>query len=51
MDDTNDSKRYKDCLPCKLVGAGAMGGLSVYALYSRAELDPRRFPYRRHGLL
>ncbi|KAI9476923.1 hypothetical protein BX667DRAFT_515244 [Coemansia mojavensis] len=41
---------YQDCLPCKLVGAGAMSGLAAYALHARSELDPVRFARRRQGL-
>ncbi|KAI9504685.1 hypothetical protein BX070DRAFT_233796 [Coemansia spiralis] len=42
---------YKDCLPCKVVGAGAMTGLAGYVLYERARMDPIRFASRRRGLL
>ncbi|KAJ2888913.1 hypothetical protein FB639_000286 [Coemansia asiatica] len=46
-----NAQEYRDCLPCKLVGAGAMTGVAGYALHARSELDPARFPARRKGLL
>ena len=29
---SQNKQEYQDCLPCKLTGAGAFGGLGVYAL-------------------
>ncbi|KAJ2599866.1 hypothetical protein GGF39_002047 [Coemansia sp. RSA 1721] len=48
---TPSAQEYQDCLPCKLVGAGAMAGVAGYALHARSELDPVRFAARRRGLL
>ncbi|KAJ2719653.1 hypothetical protein GGI07_005087 [Coemansia sp. Benny D115] len=45
------ANEFQDCLPCKLVGAGAMAGLAGYSLKVRSELDPARFQARRRGML
>ncbi|RCH93348.1 hypothetical protein CU098_009228 [Rhizopus stolonifer] len=36
---TFEQQEYKDCLPCKLTGAAAFGGLGAYALREANKLS------------
>ncbi|KAJ1675336.1 hypothetical protein EV182_001472 [Spiromyces aspiralis] len=44
-------REFEDCLPCKLVGSGALLGLAGYSLYQRSQLSARLYPTRRLGLM
>lgn len=39
MSESTAEKGYKDCLACKLTGAGAFSGLGGYALYEANKLN------------
>ncbi|KAI9317500.1 hypothetical protein BX666DRAFT_1630913 [Dichotomocladium elegans] len=34
-----DGNKYEDCFSCKIVGAGAFGGLGIYALREASKLQ------------
>ncbi|KAI9255692.1 hypothetical protein BDA99DRAFT_562205 [Phascolomyces articulosus] len=34
----SQNQEYQDCLPCKLTGAGAFGGLGAYALLEAQKI-------------
>lgn len=38
-DDSLQSKPYEDCLPCRLTGGLAFGGLGGYALHQASVLN------------
>ncbi|KAI7859769.1 hypothetical protein BDC45DRAFT_563814 [Circinella umbellata] len=38
QESSKNQQEYQDCLPCKLTGAGAFGGLGAYALLEAQKI-------------